>query len=57
MCAAGWLACCRFPGDKDPESDELFEAAETHGKKRLARKYGVEACEASMRCGAAVVFT
>lgn len=54
-----------LPTDIDPESEELWEAADEQGKGEGWRAYGVEsftcirlirACEASLRSGAAIVF-
>ena len=54
-----------IPHDIDPESDELWDAAESQGKGDSWHRYGVEsltcvrllhACEASIRSGAALVF-
>lgn len=70
-----WRECERLaellgiPPDLDPESEDLWQAAENQGQgdgEERWRRYGVEsftclrlmaACEASMRTGAAIVFT
>jgi hypothetical protein len=54
-----------IPHGIDPESDELWEAADSQGEGDGWHRYGVEsftcvrlshACEASIRSGAALVF-
>lgn len=54
-----------IPNDMDPESDELWEAADNQGEGDGFQRYGVEsftcvrlihACEASIRSGAALVY-
>ena len=59
-------AALEVPADLDPESDEVWEAAESQGEGEVKwQRYGIEshtclalirACRASVETGAAVVF-